>query len=242
MAPKGKIEPVSGFHVVRAVKQVRDHQGSAPPPPPKPPRAPPEKPPDQPDDGKSKSARIGKTAVPTKYEYECHKCGYQFTIAGKVQTLYCAKCRTILNQADYTIDKHHDVSIVTAGVVKIGPEGVWAGGDLLARDVVIEGRHEGGTIKSMRRLEVCPGAQVQLDYIQAKDLLVRAGAELALGSEREFRDVEIAGTIDGALNASGLVTIHAGGHFKGKLVTKHLVVEDGGGLTAEVKIGGSDND
>lgn len=238
MAPKGKVEPVSGFHVVRAVKHVRDQQGSAPPPPKKPPRAPPEEPPDHPDDGKSPSARIGKTAVPTKYEYECHKCGYQFTIAGKVQTLYCAKCRTILNQSDYTIDKPHDISIVTAGVVKIAPEGEWVGGDLLARDVVIQGQHTGGTIKAMRRVEVGAGAQVDIARINTRDLLVGAGAAVILHQAREFRDVEIAGVLEGELTASGMVTIRAGGHCKGRLVTKHLVVEDGGGLTAEVKIGG----
>lgn len=236
MAPKGKVEPVSGFHVVRAVKHVRDQQGSAPPPPKKPPRAPPEPPPDHPDDGKPSSARIGKTAVPNKYEYECHKCGYQFTIAGKVQTLYCAKCRTILNQSDYTIDQRHDVSIVTAGVVTIKPAGVWAGGELLARDVVIEGRHEGGSIKAMRRVMLGSGASINIADISTKDLLIGAGCVVPLNEPRSFRDVEIAGELSGELTSTGVVTIRSGGHFKGKLVSKHLIVEDGGGLNAEVNI------
>ncbi len=240
MAPKGKVEPVSGFDVVRAVKHVRDHQGSAPPPPKKPPGAPPSSAPEQPDDGKTKAARIGKTAVPTKYEYMCHKCGYQFTIAGKVQTLYCAKCRTVLNQSDYTIDKRHDVSIVTAGVVTIKPTGVWAGGDLLARDVVIEGSHESGTIRAMRRVSLGPGARVDIANISAKDLLVGPGCEVQLDGERDFRDVEIAGVLEGTLHVTGLATIRSGGHMKGKLVSEHLIVEDGGGLSAEVNIGGGD--
>lgn len=241
MAARQKTEPVSGFDVVRAVKQVRDHQGSAPPPPRKPPPAPPEKPPDQPDEGSPKpAARISKTAVPTKYEYTCHKCGYTFTIAGKVQTLYCAKCRTILNQSNYTISKRHDVSIVTAGVVTIAAGGVWAGESLTAREVILEGQHEQGTIRATHRLVIGPGASPRMADISAVDVLVRAEASLFLDAPVTFRNIEIGGEFIGELHATGLVTIRAGGHFKGKLVTKHLVVEDGGGLTAEVQIGGGE--
>ncbi|HMO51558.1 MAG TPA: polymer-forming cytoskeletal protein [Kiritimatiellia bacterium] len=227
---------MSGFDVVRAVKNVRDHHGSAPPPP-RPPRAPPEKPPDPPDDGKpGPSIKIGKTAVPSKNEFVCYECGYRFTIAGKVRTLYCAKCRTILNQTDYTIDKPHDISIVTAGAVRITAEGTWAGGSLSARDVVLEGKHAGGSIKAFRRLEIAPGAEFNLANIQAEDLLIRAGAEVRADVPAKFRDIDVAGEFDGELEATGLITVHAGGHLKGKVVSKRLKVEEGGGLTAEVEI------
>lgn len=240
MAARHKTEPMNGFDVVRAVKHVRNHQGSAPPPPPKPPRAPPDKPPDQPGDDRpgKQSARISKTAVPTKYEYTCHACGYTFTIAGKVQTLYCAKCRTVLNQSSYTISRRHDVSIVTAGVVTITPDGVWAGESLTAREVILEGQHERGTIRATSKLVIGPGAVARMADITAPDLLVKAGASLFVDEPVTFRNVEVAGEFVGELNATGLVTIRAGGHFKGKLVTKHVIVEDGAGLSAEVNIGG----
>jgi len=235
---KGNVGEMTGYDVVRAVKHVRDGQGSAPPPPRKPPRAPPEKPPETPENGKpASSVKIGTTAVPTKHEYVCYECGYHFTVAGKVRTLYCAKCRTILNQADYTIDKRHDISIVTAGTVTIAPEGIWAGGTLSARDVRLEGRHEGGAIKAYRRLEIAPGAEFRMADIEAEDLLVRAGAAVMADAPMKFRSVELFGGLEGELEATGLVTIHPGGYFKGKLLSKHLNVEDGGGLTADVIIG-----
>jgi cytoskeletal protein CcmA (bactofilin family) len=238
LADKRKAGEMSGFDVVRAVKHVRDQHGSAPPPPKKPP-APPASPPDQPEEGKpAPSVKIGTTAVPTKHEIVCYECGYRFTVAGKVRTLYCAKCRTILNQTDYVIDKHHDVSIVTAGIVTIKPEGIWAGGSLTARDVIIEGRHEEGSIKAYRRLEIGPGAVLQLDKIEAEDLLVRADAVVLAEAPRQYRDIEVFGELDGDLEATGIISVHAGGCLKGRIKAKHFKMEDGGGLVADVTIGG----
>ncbi|HMO05246.1 MAG TPA: polymer-forming cytoskeletal protein [Kiritimatiellia bacterium] len=240
LADKRSIGEVSGYDVVRAVKHVRTTPGSAVPPPPKrPPPAPPASPPGEPDDGKKQPAvKIGKTAVPTKYEYVCYECGYRFTVAGKVRTLYCAKCRTILNQTDYSIDKPHDVSIVTAGVVTITETGVWSGGTLSARDVVLRGRHEGGSIKAFRRLELAPGSVFRLDALEAEDLVVHEGVVIEGGeTPMRFREVEVRGEVSGRLEASGLVTLHARAVFRGVLKTKRFVMEDGAVLEADVEIG-----
>jgi len=240
LVDKHKAGEVSGFDLVRAVKHVRSQPGSAsPPPPPRPPPAPPTSPPDQPEDGKpAPSVRIGTTAVPTKHEFVCYECGYRFTVAGKVRTLYCAKCRTILNQTDYTIDKPHDISIVTAGIVTIAPEGIWKSGTLLARDVIIAGRHESGSIKATRRIEIAPGAEFDLASIEAENLVVREGAVIETDTPMTFRDVDLHGTIRGTLETTGLVTMHAGSVFRGKLKTPRLIMEDGATLEANVEIGG----
>jgi cytoskeletal protein CcmA (bactofilin family) len=167
----------------------------------------------------------------------CYECGYRFTVAGKVRTLYCAKCRTVLNQTDYTIDKEHDVSIVTAGSVTIAEGGVWTGGSLFARDVVLKGGHTGGTLRATRRLEVHPGAVYRLEAVDTERLVVAEGAEVVASSPMVFKEVEIHGRLEGELTAEGVVRIHPGGHFVGRLVTQHLVVEEGGGLTGEMVIG-----
>jgi cytoskeletal protein CcmA (bactofilin family) len=185
--------------------------------------------------------KIGTTAVPTKNDFVCYECGYAFSISGKVRTLYCAKCRTILNQTDYVIDKPHDVSIVTAGTVTIAPRGQWTGGSIHARDVIVEGRHEDGSIKAFRRLVVGPGAVLQLEKIEAEDLVVRADVELSSAKPLRFRDVELHGTLLASLEGSGLVTIHPGGCLVGSLTTRHLKVIEGGGLRARVNTGGAPN-
>lgn len=175
--------------------------------------------------------------MPTKHEFVCYECGYRFTVAGKVRTLYCAKCRTILNQTDYTIDKPHDISIVTAGVVTIAPHGVWKSGGLSARDVVIEGRHEGGSIKAYRRLEIAPGAVFDFASIEAESLVVREGAVIETETPMTFREVDVHGMISGTLEATGLVKLHAGSVFRGKLKTPRLIMDDGAALEADVEIG-----
>lgn len=237
MAAKHKAGEMDGFDIVRAVQHARTQQGSAPPPPRKPPPAPSGKPPDAPDEGLPRSVRIGKTAVPTKYEYTCYQCGYAFTVAGKVQTLYCAKCRTILNQSSYTIDKRHDVSIVTAGTVTITSTGIWAGNSLTAREVVLEGQHEQGHICASNRLIVGPGCLPRMADIEAPDLVVRPETSLFLDAPASFRNVELAGEMTGELEVRDLVTIRAGAHFKGKLTARRLILEEGGGLTADVIVG-----
>jgi len=225
---------VSGYDVVRAAKRAREQQGSVPPPPPKPPQATPEKPPDQPEPEKSK-ARIGKTALPNKYEYTCYQCGYEFTVAGRVQTLYCAKCRTILNQTNYTISKRHDVSIVTAGTVTITAEGVWAGGTLTARDVILEGGSvEAGAIKATARLEVGPAATIDWSKLEARDLILREGVKTRWADSRTFRHVDLAGQLEGELKCTGSITIRSPGYFQGRLTAPRMTVEDGAGLAAEV--------
>ena len=239
MVDKHKAGEVSGFDLVRAVKHVRSHPGSAPPPPPpRPPPAPPTSPPNEPEDGKpAPGVRIGKTAVPTKHEFVCYECGYRFTVAGKVRTLYCAKCRTILNQTDYTIDKPHDISIVTAGSVRIAPDGVWSNGTLSARDVIIEGRHESGAIKAFRRVEIGPGAVFDLSVITTDTLVLREGVTVNSETPLTFRDVELHGTFNGTLESPGLVKLFAGSILRGKLKTPRLVMEDGATLEADVEIG-----
>ena len=237
MAAKNKAGEVSGFDVVRAVKMARPGQGSAPPPPGKPPAPPSSGPgPEPPDETPSPPAKIGKTAVPTKHEYVCYECGYRFTVAGKAHTLYCAKCRTILNQTDYTIDKPHDVSIVTAGTVTIEADGVWSGGSLAARDVILKGRHEGGTIKAFRKLVIHPGAGIKLSACETESLVLLEGSVLKAEAPMRLRDLELHGVFEGELEATGLVAIKAGGHFVGRLTARHLSVEDGAGLTGDLRI------
>lgn len=225
------------------MKKARDSHGSAPPPPKKP-NAPPAATPDQPEDPNNKGtrAKVGRTAVPTKHIYVCYECGYEFTVAGKAHSLYCAKCRTILNQTDYTVSKRHDVPIKTAGTVTIDPEGIWKGKALSARDVILKGKHESGVIKAFRKFELHPGAEANFDEVETNLLVVHAGVTLKLTSPLKMKDVEVFGVIDGDVETTGRITIRAGGYVRGKLKTKFITIDEGGGLKADVVIGGQTED
>ena len=52
----------------------------------------------------------------------------------------------------------------------------------------------------------------------------------------QIHHLELFGTLEGDVEATGLVSIHEGGHLKGTVRGAHLQVEEGGGLSARVFI------
>lgn len=235
MIGNNKAGSVDGYDLVRAIQQQREKKGGPPPPGSR------ERPAAKPvkkatGSGGPGGPKIGKTALPNLYEYVCYNCGYRFKSAGKTPTLICIKCRTVLNQSDHQVNTRQEGSLLTAGVVKITPEGCWAGGKLMAREVVIEGRHEGGEINASQKVEFAAGASAKLSGIYSESLIIRAGAEIEGEGAQTYRDVVLEGTLRGTIAVSGVMTIKAGGAFFGKLSTCNLVLEDGGGLTGDIVV------
>lgn len=233
MSALRKSTEVDGLSLVRAVRHARTGEPE-PPLPPVEPASPP--PPEKPADSKGRAARIGHTALPSKNEIHCYECGYVFQATGRVQTLRCPKCRNVLDQSDYTIDIECTEPVRTTGTIRLAAGGVLKSGALVGRDIVLAGRVEGGTVKAHRRLEIQAGAEYDQDLLSAQDLTIGPGANFLFRGKRLFRQVEIAGELDGHLAVSGLITVKSGGHLKGRIFGAHLAVEEGGGLTAELEI------
>ncbi|HMP75610.1 MAG TPA: polymer-forming cytoskeletal protein [Kiritimatiellia bacterium] len=233
MAALRKTKEVDGLSLVRAVRHARTGDQGPPPsaqsPPPKPAEPPPK--------GGKRAARIGHTALPTKNEIHCYECGYAFQSTGRVHSLLCPKCRRTLDQADYTIDAESRAALRTTGNIRLTAGAVHIAGGLQARDIHIAGRIEGGSVKAHRRLTIEAGAQSDPDLLSAQDLAISPGAAIRFRGKREFRSLDVAGELEGDFSVSGLITIRAGGHLKGRIQGLHLAVEDGGGLTAELEIG-----
>jgi cytoskeletal protein CcmA (bactofilin family) len=49
--------------------------------------------------------------------------------------------------------------------------------------------------------------------------------------------LEVRGELEASGLTSGTILVKAGGHLKGTIQTAHLIVEDGGGLTATLNVG-----
>ena len=88
----------------------------------------------------------------------------------------------------------------------------------------------------MRKLELHPGARFSEANIHAPDLVIATDATIAFIEPVEYRDVEIFGALRANLNATGIVTIHAGGVMEGQLHSDRLIVEEGGGLNVVARI------
>lgn len=233
MAAKERVRDVDGLSLVRAVRHAHEagHERK--------PQAPsvPEPPPDVPaDDAKAKAAKIGRTAIPTRHEIFCYACGYEFHSAGKTRTLYCPKCRKILDQVDYTIATEAPAEIRTTGNVRVAPEGVVTGGVIVARDLIVEGRLDRGEAKVSRRLELAKGAVFDLSRITTPDLRIAEGADIELAAPVTFRNVEVLGVLRADLIVTGMLAVHAGGCFHGRVRGQHLHVEEGAGLCAEIAV------
>jgi cytoskeletal protein CcmA (bactofilin family) len=231
-----KAGSVGGYDLVRAIQQQREKKGGPPPPGQR------ERPAPKPvvrssgGSGGAGGPKIGKTALPNLYEYVCYNCGYRFKSAGKTPTLICIKCRTVLNQSDHQVTSRQEGTLLTAGVVKIMPEGIWAGGRLMAREVVIEGRHEGGEINASQKVEFAAGSAAKLSGIFSELLVIRAGAEIEGDGAQTYREVVLEGSLRGRIAVSGTMTIKAGGSFSGKLSACNLVLEEGGGISGDIEI------
>lgn len=230
VSPK-KSGEVDGFDLVRAVRHVKD-QGKDPSV-----RAPgPEKPaPASTSPPGGRVAKVRQTAIPTKTEIVCYECGYTFPIAGKVQTLYCPKCRTILEKGDVSITGDHSEPVKTTGRVVVEPEGRVRDTEIIAREIVVRGGVERAMLRGYQKVILDAGAKVPWGCLQTPLLVVAAGADHTYAEPVEAERVEIAGTFTATLRASR-VAVKAGGHLRGRVVTPHLSVEDGGGLTASLEV------
>lgn len=222
---------VDGLHLVRAVRQVKTSPDTEPSPPP---AAPPEaKPPPDPATG----GRYSRTAMPTKTEVLCYECGYRFFATGKVTRLLCPKCRHELEQGDVRIDGRHTEPVRTVGKVDVGPEGVIASGaEITARVIRLEGEVESGLLHGYGAIElagfpVCSPAQLKTPH-----LVVVEGADVGFEAPLVCERLELHGVLTATVEATRGIAIHPGGHARGEVKTGHLVVEEGGGLSAACTI------
>jgi hypothetical protein len=182
-------------------------------------------------------ARIAHSINPTRFAVVCYECQYSFPMTGRLRETLCPKCRTRLQAGDFVVDKEWFHPVRTIGTVEIIPGGVLRSVEVVARDIILAGSAEFGAINACRLLELWPGARFDITRMKLTDLIVRAGGDFIFSQPVTCRDVEIEGTLNAALSASGSVVIRAGGVLKGEVDCTHLIVEEGAGLDAEVRAG-----
>lgn len=187
--------------------------------------------------GKPKATmHIGRTVMPTQNEIVCYSCGFGFVMRGKAATTQCPKCGARLGLKDETVTGAFSDELITAGKVRVTKTAILDGGKLVANDILFEGTMKGGTLRAYKTLELGAGAVIPEELIVAKNLRIGAEASFDFKNEVEFHDVEIFGELKAKLKATGMVTIRAGGHLLGSLQSNHLIVEEGGGLNADLVV------
>lgn len=235
MPKNRKVNTLDSYATIRAVARTKHA------PKPTPPVAPAPDVPASTDaplpDPQKLGARVARTTVPVKHLIECYECSYKFQVHGRATTAHCPKCRVLLDFRDHTIDTEWVETVKTAGTIRLAPTGVLKGGNLIGAEVILQGIIESGRARALRVLELGAGAIFSEKAVSAPDLRIAAGAEFKFKQEVKCRNVEISGTLRGKLTATGVVTVKPGGLLEGEVQTEHLIVEDGGGLKAVVRIG-----
>jgi cytoskeletal protein CcmA (bactofilin family) len=181
-------------------------------------------------------ARVSRTTVPVKHHIECYECSYKFQVHGRATTTHCPKCRVLLDFKDYLIDSEWVETIKTAGTIRLAATGVLKSGDLIGAEVIIEGIIEGGRARALRTIELGAGAIFSEKAVSAPDLRIAPGAEFKFKQEARYRNIEIFGTLHAKLESTGIIIVKPGGLLEGEVHAQHLVVEEGGGLKAMLRI------
>jgi len=190
-----------------------------------------------PHDPSKPGARVARTTVPVKHRIDCYECGYKFQLHGRATAAHCPKCRALLDLSDHVIDTEWVDTVKTAGTIRLTSTGVLKNGDLIGADVILEGIIEGGRARALRTLELGAGAIFSEKAVSGPDLRIGSGADFNFKQDAKYRNVEVLGTFRARLEATGMITVKPGGLLEGEVRTEHLVVEDGGGLKAQLHIG-----
>lgn len=233
MSKKTKV--VDGFSVVQSLaKAIQD--GSAPAPGTR--RELQDTKPSMPQAAKpADSPHIVKTIQPTRRTIRCFDCGYEFQLSGTTRTIYCSKCRERIDLGDVVVDRAWSEDIQTGGTVIIKPGGRLQQAKVLAGNVILEGEIDAeSTIECTQWLEIGGDAEPNPRQLTMRNLRVAAGKEIQFRYKLQVHHLEIQGTLEADVEATGLVSIREGGHLKGAVRGEHLQVEEGGGLSARVFI------
>jgi len=188
-------------------------------------------------DGKRAGAKIDHTVLPQKHEVVCYECDYIFMVSGRIQDTMCPKCHRSLRMEDLTINSKWSESIRTIGTVNIKAGTVLEGAEIRARDIILAGNAENGIIRAGRRLELHMGAKFNIAKTRMRDLIISKDADFSIPATVSLRNLEVGGTLKARIFADGVVVIKQGGILDGEVHTPRLVVEDGGGLKAQVVSG-----
>ena len=234
MAPAHTPNLIDGFSSVRAVRHSKQKRTDRPEQ--EKPAAPAAKPPVRTGPSSPRAARIGHTAMPRRFEIVCYQCGYDFTMTGHLYNTVCPKCHESLEVGNHEIDAPWQGNLKTIGTVNISEAAVLSEATIVAGDVIVAGDIREARMTVCRTLELCPGARINPARINMKDVRVMAGARVSTRRKVSCRNLDIYGQLNARVFADGLITVHAGGCLSGEVHGAHLVVEDCGGLKAEMTI------
>jgi len=183
-----------------------------------------------------KPTTFGHTAMPTRHDLICYSCGYTFVVTGRLDKVICPKCRTQLETGDQYIDGDWSGTLKTVGRVYINSGATVSSSSIVAMDIRVAGICRNTRLEPTRHLELDSGAQVELDKLGKQRLIIIADAKLTFDEPLRCRSLEIRGELQADARPAERAEIHPGGMFRGILHAPRLIVHEGAGLKAHLRI------
>ncbi len=231
---QGKTNLIDGFSSVQALRHAQKKHGGGRVKVTREADTPAEKPP--PSNVATHLSRVSHTAMPSRRAIICYECGYSHTVTGRLHNPFCPKCRKKLETDDRIIEGKWDSDVKTVGNVDIRSGSILEGVTVYGDRIVIAGDVRKAEIKATSQIDLLSGAMLDVTRLKTVTLRIPGKNRVTLAHPLHCKDLEIEGSLKAQVISGGTVRITAGGSLKGGLSCGLLIVEDGGGLIADVEL------
>lgn len=183
------------------------------------------------------------SVVPTKRLVICYECGYSHNVSGKMHHSFCPKCKTELKTGDVTVDGDYAEDIKTIGDVVIAQTARLAPGiNITGQNITLDGdATQAASVTITGTLELRTNAKFDGSRLNNTKgaVLIPAGNTVAIAPQLNCRTIKIAGRLKTMLVVAESAHILPGGCLEGAFEGPTLLMDDGAGLIADVKLGRS---
>src|SRR5205814_9184965 len=173
--------------------------------------------------------------APERRRIACFDCGTEFDVAVSAQSTMCKKCSRHIDLLDHSISTAVSRNFRTHGTFVIQPRGYVFNCEAIVGDAVIRGRFLGKLVAS-RSLTIYSSAEIKGSF-SAGCLIIPAQNLFRWKEQIKVGSAEIAGELLADLRAEHAVVIKSTGRLFGQMDANSLVVEEGGVLVGEIRIG-----
>lgn len=185
----------------------------------------------------SRAKKISHSVMPDKFSITCYECEYNFTMQGRVIDTFCPKCHKKLEAKNVTISNEWSQDIRTIGKVEIQKGAVVKDCKIVTRDLLLAGDASEARLLVYNKLELSGGAGFNMDETVIRTLVAVKNSRISLKGKIACETLEVFGTIRVDVTASARVIVEKDGFLKGNIAAPSLVVYEGAGLKAKLKIG-----
>jgi len=185
----------------------------------------------KPSRGKGRSAEI----APELRIIQCFDCATELKVAPNAESTMCKRCSTHIDLRNYHIANAVSKNFRTKGDFVVEPKGYVFNTEATVGDAVIKGRFLGKLVAE-RSLTIYSSAEIKGTFT-ASVLIIPAKTIFHWKEPIKIGSAEIAGELSADLLAAKGVLIKPTGLLFGKTEAKQVVVEAGGVLVGDLRIG-----